>query len=61
MKNGHINTALKALEKQITKYKEQAKQERVKANERDELAEFYEKQAQLISEQVEVLKKNELM
>ncbi len=59
--NGHVLTAIKALEKQIDKYQEQAKQEQEKAKDRAQLADFYEKQAQILFGHIEVLKKNELL
>lgn len=56
-----LNTAIKALEKQIFKYTKQADSETEKANEHVKYAEFLNKQAQSLFDQVEVLKKEELL
>lgn len=55
MKNGHINTAIKALQRQIDKYHKCADYELDKSKDHQLNAEFYLKQADLLNVQIKTL------
>lgn len=59
MKNNHINTAIKALQKQIEKYKEQGKKEYEKAKTAQQNYDFFNTQVVNLEKQIASLQENE--
>lgn len=59
MKNGHINTAIKALQRQIEKYKEQGKKEYEKAKTAQQNYDFFNTQVVNLEKQIASLQENE--
>lgn len=59
MKNSHIQTAIKALQKQIEKYKEQGKKEYEKAKTAQQNYDFFNTQVLNLEKQIASLQENE--
>jgi uncharacterized coiled-coil DUF342 family protein len=56
MKNSHINTAIKALEKQVVKFREQMDSCSEKAKEAAKQSDFFAQQVEKIQKQISSLK-----